>query len=603
MPSQAELNAQNNASRARQQARRGIEQSAPQVQQPRVQQPYVNPYGGQYGTDSIQDQGYYNDYYDDEEMTDEEWAAYLAGLEASQVPQDVPPYYSDYGSRMPDGPIESSYPEESPWRDGLSFGADKFRGETKFQQPDWFQGPIDRVSNDLNKFKNAQPEQEFEEPEAETPFLQSLKNIEKGESNEYGNSPQRNYYDFVQRGGQMNDEQLRQANEVARSMGTTFDPETGYSRQPYLDYQEQGPQVQPPMSVRDTQDMLYERFGSPTVSGNMNPSMSGLETDAQGRMIPGGYEDRIEAYLPYEQNRYQREVDQANRRDFSTPYLSGADTRDERNEMPDFRTIARQAGVKGGAVNEQAKILEAQWRSDRRQEAANSPESVQANVNYKNAQTAKILAELDRDSGMSEFDKNVVKDLIPEYNQWRTNDEAQSQSNINILYGIIESLDTGDIETGGFINKLPVFSDQMRVIFDESGQDAVDRIRGVAFQSLRSTLGAQFTENEAKNLVATYFNPALSSAMNMERLSEFSKTMQSIHNSTSSMYQYMDENQSLKGYKPQSGRGMVESLVNSGSSNKATTARSSNRTSSGRSSGGGGFEGTTKSGAKVTIIN
>jgi hypothetical protein len=112
MPSQAELNAQNNASRARQQARREIEQSAPQVQQPRVQQPYVNPYGGQYGTDSIQDQSYYDDYYDDEEMTDEEWAAYLAGLEASQEPQDVPPYYSDYGSRMPDGSIEASYPEE-----------------------------------------------------------------------------------------------------------------------------------------------------------------------------------------------------------------------------------------------------------------------------------------------------------------------------------------------------------------------------------------------------------------------------------------------------------------------------------------------------------
>ena len=400
----------------------------------------------------------------------------------------------------------------------------------------------------------------------------------------------------------MNDEQLRQANEMASSMGTTFDPETGYSRQPYQDRQEQGPQVQAPMSVRDTQDMLYERFGSPTVSGNMNPSMSGLETDAQGRMIPGGYEDRIEAYLPYEQERYQREVNQANRQDFSTPYRSGANGSGG-NEMPDFRTIARQSGRTGSGVNAQAKILEAQWRSDRQQEAANSPESVQANVNYKNAQTAKILAELDKDSGMSEFDKNVVKDLIPEYNKWRTKDESQSQSNINKLSGIIESLDTGDIETGGFINKLPAFSDQMRVVFDESGQDAVDRIRGVAFQSLRATLGAQFTENEAKNLVATYFNPALSSDMNMQRLSEFSETMQSIHNSTSSMYQYMDENQSLKGYKPQSGRGMVESLVNSGSSNKATTARSSNRTSSGRSSGGGGFEGTTASGAKVTILN
>jgi len=254
MPSQAELDAQNNASRARQQARRGIEQPAPQMQQP-----YVNPYGGQYGTDSIQDQDYYNNYYDDEGMTDEEWAAYLAGLEEGQGYQEEPSYYSDYGSRMPDGPIEALYPEESSWMDNLSFGADKFRGKTPFQQPDWFQKPIYRVSNDLNQFSNAQ-----QEPEAETPFLQYLqKNTEQSQGGganqmEQGSagSPQSNYYDFVQRGGQMNDEQLRQANEMAMSMGTTFDPETGYSRQPYQDYQEQGPQVQAPMSISDTRGML-----------------------------------------------------------------------------------------------------------------------------------------------------------------------------------------------------------------------------------------------------------------------------------------------------------------------------------------------------------
>ena len=254
MPSQAELDAQNNASRARQQARREIEQPAPQMQQP-----YVNPYGGQYGTDSIQDQDYYNNYYDDEGMTDEEWSAYLAGLEEGQGYQEEPSYYSDYGSRMPDGPIEASYPEESSWMDNLSFGADKFRGKTPFQQPDWFQKPIYRVSNDLNQFSNAQ-----QEPEAETPFLQYLqKNTEQSQGGganqmEQGSagSPQSNYYDFVQRGGQMNDEQLRQANEMAMSMGTTFDPETGYSRQPYQDYQEQGPQVQAPMSISDTRGML-----------------------------------------------------------------------------------------------------------------------------------------------------------------------------------------------------------------------------------------------------------------------------------------------------------------------------------------------------------
>ena len=297
MPSQAELNAQNNASRARQQARRGIEQSAPQVQQPRVQQPYVNPYGGQYGTDSIQDQGYYNDYYDDEEMTDEEWAAYLAGLEASQVPQDVPPYYSDYGSRMPDGPIEAPYMEREPniVSAGFSGGGDS-SGE---EGSSWWDNIKSRFSNDFNAIRGGlpgslnfklpqqiqQPEQEFEAPEAETPFLQSLKNIEKGESNGYGNSPQRNYYDFVQRGGQMNDEKLRQANELARSMGTTFDPETGYSRQPYLDYQEQGPQVQAPMSISDTREMLQERFGSPTVYNQPDRSFYGEQSMLRDQRI------------------------------------------------------------------------------------------------------------------------------------------------------------------------------------------------------------------------------------------------------------------------------------------------------------------------------
>ena len=58
MPTQAELNAINDASRKRQQSRRGIEQpAAPQPaapQQAEETEPYVNPYRSQYGTDSIE---------------------------------------------------------------------------------------------------------------------------------------------------------------------------------------------------------------------------------------------------------------------------------------------------------------------------------------------------------------------------------------------------------------------------------------------------------------------------------------------------------------------------------------------------------------------
>tara|TARA_R110000796_G_scaffold69558_1_gene158504 strand:+ start:2340 stop:3026 length:687 start_codon:yes stop_codon:yes gene_type:complete len=57
MPTQAELDVLNDASRKRQQARRGIEQPAEQ-QQAEEQEPYVNPYRSQYGTDSIEDNEY-----------------------------------------------------------------------------------------------------------------------------------------------------------------------------------------------------------------------------------------------------------------------------------------------------------------------------------------------------------------------------------------------------------------------------------------------------------------------------------------------------------------------------------------------------------------
>ena len=316
MPSQAELDAQNNASRARQQARRGIEQPAPQMQQP-----YVNPYGGQYGTNSIQDQSYYDNYYDtsgdgyydnngyyqsgysyeDEGMTDEEWSAYLAGLEEGQGSQEEPSYYSDYGSRMPDGPIDYA-PNARVGRSvregfqptgggGFSYApnvpipSDRYPSFIPSKEE-----AIGTASNIYQGIKNQFGTPEYQlsspgysqsqqtqqpEPEAETPFLQYLQgNTEQSQGGganqiEQGSagSPQSNYYDFIQGGGQMNDEQIRQANEMARSMGTTFDPETGYSRQPYQDYQEQGPQVQAPMSISDTRGMLQERFGSPTISG------------------------------------------------------------------------------------------------------------------------------------------------------------------------------------------------------------------------------------------------------------------------------------------------------------------------------------------------
>ncbi len=84
--------------------------------------------------------------------------------------------------------------------------------------------------------------------------------------------------------GELSPAQIAQAQEFAASMGTTFDPETGYSREPFLQYQ----------AARGM----------------------GLRTDPQGRMIPAGFATRAEAFPEYEREAAAREARIAARPDF-----------------------------------------------------------------------------------------------------------------------------------------------------------------------------------------------------------------------------------------------------------------------------------------------
>ena len=610
MPSQAELDAQNNASRARQQARRGIEQSAPQRQQPQVQQPYVNPYGGQYGTDSIQDQGYYDNYYDDEEMTEEEWAAYLAGLEESQGSQEEPSYYSDYGSRMPDGPIEAPYQEEIPVipRGGLrtrgtggdqsQIALDRTGGAGGTQEPGIYGTFMDTIfpseeqkAANLASGSRTSGIQVLPEPEAETPFLQYIQDntqqpqgggakwkMEQGSAG----SPQNNYYNFVQGGGQMNDEQLRQANEMAMSMGTTFNPNTGYSRTPIdtygggsgrtpsgemqawyggleggvdeplqrSEYQEEGfnnpddpdrdpdlmsqaelsqyidedsrdnwntpmtgmrpidpetgqpvsqrlidaaaragvelpmasvpmprePQVQAPMSVRDTQAMLQERFGSPTVSGNMNPPMNGLETDAQGRMIPTVYDQADRNF--YDNESMLRDQRIENRPDFNE-VTRDIDKYDNRRTFAEARRLVPTKRDKYGNITNKDQQRAAMTLTEREVQDKQRDEY---NEEYRAKNLERIQQTIDNGNktGASKLEKKkgevaeeilLVQETYENYQPWmgqaieadRMNivpapsgfkdhlDFAAYQNSFNLdeLYGVYETINQGNNGKGG----------------------------------------------------------------------------------------------------------------------------------------------------------
>jgi hypothetical protein len=116
------------------------------------------------------------------------------------------------------------------------------------------------------------------------------------------------------------------------------------------------------------------------------------------------------------------------------------------------------------------------------------------------------------------------------------------------------------------MEQLPVVNERFRNIFNPSGSDAIDRVRGVAFQSLRETLGAQFTEKESENLVKTYFNPTLGPEANLKRLDEFTTKLEAAYQAKSEMMEYFGENKTERGFQSTGkSKDIMNSLLNSSS--------------------------------------
>jgi hypothetical protein len=129
-------------------------------------------------------------------------------------------------------------------------------------------------------------------------------------------SPQAFFEEYRSK-GPLTPEQIARGEAEAARMGTTFDPETGFSRDPFLQFQQaQQGRVAPsqalfgfaPMGVEETR----ARLGGRTLNEYLNapdgtPGVSGLRTDPQGRMIPAGFETRADAYPSYEDFAAERE--------------------------------------------------------------------------------------------------------------------------------------------------------------------------------------------------------------------------------------------------------------------------------------------------------
>jgi len=444
-------------------------------------------------------------------------------------------------------------------------------------------------------------------------------------------SPQANFLSRQASGQQMTPEQVTQAQEFAGSIGTTFDPQTGYSRDPFLQSQEQqaqeeaqrqtsltgplpGQSLSQFMRYEDQPIQRTEQFVEPG-TGRLRRRSTGAAVDLMrqdGFDIPQGVRPLAPELAGFEQDagiREQRLRDQAalrerfpggvpvssrlaamqtgtmtdaERRRFAKGLMRGASEGDIADSLEianrynlDPRTGEPIQTTPSSPSSFQEKVSaliatgaspeDAVSRALGERDTAVRPSAFQEKLDAliatgvspeeatRRALGEKSIAQFGpegprtfpQDGGrlvevkpnefffvedpvvekpelsvvQEELEKGVGKDLA-EFNK----NKASARSNIKIYDGLIAGLNSKEISVGTIREQFtPAFlgiDDATRAFFNPVGQDAVDRVRLVVFQSLRDTLGAAFTEAEGQRLTKATYNSNLSPELNIKRLED-----------------------------------------------------------------------------------
>jgi hypothetical protein len=113
---------------------------------------------------------------------------------------------------------------------------------------------------------------------------------------------------------------------------------------------------------------------------------------------------------------------------------------------------------------------------------------------------------------------------------------------------LVDAEKSGESITGvsqGVLTKFPI----AQAFFNPEGAVVQDRIAGVAQLSLKAILGGQFSEREGELLIQRAYNPLLSEAENIERLTQLINRIEKAEKAKQSIVEYYEENNSVAGYK------------------------------------------------------
>ena len=155
---------------------------------------------------------------------------------------------------------------------------------------------------------------------------------------------------------------------------------------------------------------------------------------------------------------------------------------------------------------------------------------------------AKAPGGLDLTPGQKKTDEAFSKI----FTDWGFGEKQQAEANIRNLDNKLALLATGRENVSG--KDIALTPDKLKPILHPQATGFLDEVSDIVFQSLKATLGAQFTEQEGKRLVAATFNQALPEELNLPRLQRLLAKIKSVYQSKQDAIDYYNQNNTLAGF-------------------------------------------------------
>lgn len=163
----------------------------------------------------------------------------------------------------------------------------------------------------------------------------------------------------------------------------------------------------------------------------------------------------------------------------------------------------------------------------------------------KEGQSKKLAASL------TPAQKKIDEVFAKDYNDWKLQGGYGTvKRNLNDLSGVINELE----ENKGFLGKTGPLAglfagSSIQDVINPEASAIQDRINRIIMGSLRSTLGAQFTEKEGKRVLEATFNPRQPPEENIARLKSLMGELEKQAKAKEDASSYFEETGTMQGYK------------------------------------------------------